>query len=1700
MGKHISRLDLGAYGYVGAAIENLDHAKLLEMLDYYQADPELNKVVRGKSLLDLAIDNIDKSKSSEQLEEAFRIIETLVQSDNIDKHIVSSEGESFLSHLIDKLEEFKGVKAIEEHLQNGIRKVILESADPANYIKNLQTKGFKKYAKEIEALHAVHTGNIDALKLMVEKDPKLLQETFTNGTHLLKVAALNDQYEMQNFLIDQNVRVDNFDLSIDGKRENYLGNLIHDQEEGAPLISKLIKNGKIASLLNEDHIKTIYQLGFKTKPALKSFKDLFNQLLETGLLNDDMELELEPAGYFSSNLTVKDLELNNIKQFLASIEKGDIDLVQTYLDKKQTLPISDEINVIGEIADLAIDKDRPQLISMLINNYNLSLDQLEEIVGNLLKYEIDDNALEFSKAAINEIVDPAKKLNFIEAHVKELAQHENFTGLLRFRNAQIIDQELIDKQLLATNILFKLYDVGEMSLLSEKLDKVNKSELILEDESGYNIFHHACFNGQTELASKIFAKKGDPFQPQNDTGLTPIMMLALSKKKENAVKIFNEFAQDKNFLKEFRDQKDKFVFVMLALKNDNVALANAFMAAHEPKPKEYGQMLNELKKAKDGFRNVRNEIMTNIFYRAINSDDTKLVQNFFAMYNSQEFNPSYLTLKIEKNNESLNYTINPLFKALRNNNTEMFAALLNSGNHYIDLNSTDRASPEGYTLLQEAVLLGHDEIVKLILDASQKNPGMALNLNETRMEGKEQLTSLNIAYNRMIELESQLEAAKSEVEKQKATEEIDKVFASMNLILNHNQGRNDKGEKVDINAALSVELYDDQEQSRRKYNILTDAYQRLMNERVKEHKNEDKIAHLEKFILGVLHHKDVSLDITNEYGQNLLMLAAEQGDSEVVAAVALNKKDIAPNVNKTDHLGNTALIYAAQAGNEGIFRYLLDSGAKKTFNKEETTPLMAACKGGNLAIIDMLSPTFKSLAATDLKGNTPLHYLVSNNNLLNQETEGKFAERNAIVDKFLALDVDINARNAEGKTPLMLAVINGNTAMIRKLIASGADINIADWEGNTPLIYASLLNNPEIITTLLEFKSLNISHKNNNGVSALLIAAAREELESLDEEAKKKLLANFDEKQREEISKLEANSVEKLPQLLIDRGADPYEVDPTNFLWDITKAAGVAAVMSFANHYLFQNIPIAKETGQSLIAAFTAKRFYTTTYEKVRAEIISRLTDDTAWDKRINLTEKLMIGSFHDSGLGLIKHGSSLNSEMNNHKNYLKDKDGNVGGIYTQEELKQQIKSKGIAWQQEAHEMIISKYINVTETLNNKPWYYTFPLFWKTTALNKIAQDILSADKLLLERDKEIGIGSAAKSFEQIFGVGKYSLIDIIKDPKKSKQLMHSLIRSRNSTLQDIDNLIKQVVDNKIIVAPDTFVAFLKFTQKLRELELNHKGREEFISATKPLPMQLLTDLDRAHSFEEITNKFKVKKAFIDTQAEAQTRQVIKMKEMSQSAFEKSMSLVSRITGIKPNQIINKTATCAAHIAGIGAGLFAAMAVDTKVKDLVLKGAVVATAINTPTIMASAVVVAGGFAASAYVLTKGAKVISSWWDTLKANLATKASQEEKEVPPIKNIVDVSGLTVDTKNVVKDLKNIIDIREHNKDLSNKSSSKLPSDLLHEVYGKPAKALTSSANIPSVPNESLKISGKQLELGIEPKQTKKDDKKITAATGA
>ena len=105
---------------------------------------------------------------------------------------------------------------------------------------------------------------------------------------------------------------------------------------------------------------------------------------------------------------------------------------------------------------------------------------------------------------------------------------------------------------------------------------------------------------------------------------------------------------------------------------------------------------------------------------------------------------------------------------------------------------------------------------------------------------------------------------------------------------------------------------------------------------------------------------------------------------------------------------------------------------------------------------------------------------ILNNNLLDAASRGDISK----VKELLRTNVDVNAQDINGNTPLILATIAGNVTIMQDLIMAGANIYIKNKSGIDALryvvsIYTNTAQNEEVVKLLIkEYKQneKNISY------------------------------------------------------------------------------------------------------------------------------------------------------------------------------------------------------------------------------------------------------------------------------------------------------------------------------------------------------------------------------------------------------------------------------------------------------------------------------------------------------------------------------------------------------------------------------------------------------------------------------------------------
>ncbi|MEI0604086.1 ankyrin repeat domain-containing protein [Brachyspira alvinipulli] len=186
-----------------------------------------------------------------------------------------------------------------------------------------------------------------------------------------------------------------------------------------------------------------------------------------------------------------------------------------------------------------------------------------------------------------------------------------------------------------------------------------------------------------------------------------------------------------------------------------------------------------------------------------------------------------------------------------------------------------------------------------------------------------------------------------------------------------------------------------------------------------------------------------SEDSNNIDGYDELMNAVSKGDMKALEKLIKDDTDLNKQYDKI-----TPLNLAAARNDKEMVKFLVEKGAD--INLEDGygyTPLIIAIKYRNIGlaknIID-LKPDLNAICSAT--GDTPLTYLVNAN---------KYGGVADLCYYMIKNGADINKKNKEGNTPLMIAAASYNYGIVGVLVNMGADYNIKNKEGKTAIDIAS---------------------------------------------------------------------------------------------------------------------------------------------------------------------------------------------------------------------------------------------------------------------------------------------------------------------------------------------------------------------------------------------------------------------------------------------------------------------------------------------------------------------------------------------------------------------------------------------------------------------------------------------------------------------
>jgi len=219
-----------------------------------------------------------------------------------------------------------------------------------------------------------------------------------------------------------------------------------------------------------------------------------------------------------------------------------------------------------------------------------------------------------------------------------------------------------------------------------------------------------------------------------------------------------------------------------------------------------------------------------------------------------------------------------------------------------------------------------------------------------------------------------------------------------------------------------------------------------------------------------------------------LHLAAHNGHHEALIVLLGDSSLSKASVNSGDDLGRTPLDLAAAAGHKHCLKALLHNGASLHTRDLITkrTPFHAAAASGHVDCLRLLleagsevaKESAKEAAVTkaddvDKKGGTKMEPVTlprlgsCSSRKIQRGSVGSKAGLNSGGSSTVYSMSDVDVIDASGRTPLMLAALNGNLDVLNFLLLHGANINAHDTRGRTSLHFATGVGHEEVVAALL---------------------------------------------------------------------------------------------------------------------------------------------------------------------------------------------------------------------------------------------------------------------------------------------------------------------------------------------------------------------------------------------------------------------------------------------------------------------------------------------------------------------------------------------------------------------------------------------------------------------------------------------------------
>lgn len=225
-------------------------------------------------------------------------------------------------------------------------------------------------------------------------------------------------------------------------------------------------------------------------------------------------------------------------------------------------------------------------------------------------------------------------------------------------------------------------------------------------------------------------------------------------------------------------------------------------------------------------------------------------------------------------------------------------------------------------------------------------------------------------------------------------------------------------------------------------------------------------------IVRRLLRRPVNLNLRDNFEKCALHYAVEVDASTIIKALLRAGAD--PNVVDKDN--KTPLRYAVQYSSLKIVRTLLDYSNVDTELKDVTglTPLLYCALFGHFAKAELLVDRHASKEVCDKEAQTPLHLAARRGHLT--------------LTRLLLSPAAEGARDKQGRTPLMVAMMYDRILIVEMLLLRCLDLTIKDELGMNFIHYATIMNSPSTVEHMLAVTGLSIDDLDLRGLTPLQLA------------------------------------------------------------------------------------------------------------------------------------------------------------------------------------------------------------------------------------------------------------------------------------------------------------------------------------------------------------------------------------------------------------------------------------------------------------------------------------------------------------------------------------------------------------------------------------------------------------------------------------